>query len=106
MGSLLDLAAVTFILGTEAATYFEIPAYFVKLEAWAEELRESLSSTEIAWTWRTELSDRLKKTQRNSKHKHVNVTSAISLYAVFYMCENSSLSCKSENFGVETDDRN
>lgn len=105
MGSLLDFTAVAFILGTEAATYFEIPAYFVKLEVWAEELTESLSSTEIPWTWRAELSDR-QKDERNRKHKHVNVTSAIPLYGAFYMCENSSSSCKSENFGIETDDRN
>lgn len=44
--------------------------------------------------------------KRNKKHKHVNVTSAIPLCSVFYTCENSALSCKSENFGVETDDRN
>lgn len=63
-GSLLDFTVVAFILGTEAATYFNIPAYFVKLEVWAEELRESLSSTEIPWTWRAELSDRLKKKKK------------------------------------------
>lgn len=44
--------------------------------------------------------------EKSKKHKHVNVTSAIPLCPVFYMCENSALSCKSENFRVETDDRN
>lgn len=65
-GSLSDFTAVAFILGTEAAMYFEIPAYFVKLEVWAEELRESLSSTEIPWTWRAGLSDRLKKKKQKT----------------------------------------
>jgi len=63
---LLDFTAVAFILGTEAATSFEIPAYFVKLEVWAEELREPLSSTEILRTWRAELRDRIKKKKQKT----------------------------------------
>lgn len=48
--------------------YFEIPAYFIKLEVLAEELREPLSSTEIPWTWRAELSDRLEKKKKETEN--------------------------------------
>ena len=84
-----------------------ISRYLLVSESWRSACRNAgnLSSTAVSWAWRVEVSDRQRK-KRNKKHKHVNVTSAIPLCSVFYTCENSALSCKSENFGVETDDRN
>lgn len=84
-----------------------ISRYLLVSESWrsAYRIAENLSSTAVPWAWRIERQAE-KREKESKKHKHVNVTSEIPLCPVFYMCENSALSCKSENFGVETDDRN